>query len=193
MEGPPRWVVSEDRTSTIWMIAAIVIAGVVAAGAAVFLLQTGSDDSPTTANSTSVTRRFAVSAKGLATLAGSTSHPIYWAGPRDTKLYEVTQASNGDISLRYLPRGGSAGDPRPLLSIATYPSLNAYGTAKETMTRRGNVSVPVGRGALAFRTKRSHTNVYVAFRGQDVQVEVFSPKPGQAQRIVEAGQIVPVK
>jgi hypothetical protein len=42
------------------------------------------------------------------------------------------------------------------------------------------------------RSKSSRTNVYLAFPGEDVQVEVYSPVPGAAARLVSQGKIVSV-
>ena len=199
MDEPPRWTISEDETSRIWIVLPVLIVVAVAAGAAYFLLRGSGDNSPTsstaqTTTSSTGTRPVAVSASGLATLAAHTSYPIYWAGPRSSKLYEITQAPNGDISLRYLPKGAGAGYTGVVLSVGTYPFRDAYDSAKKTLeTSNDNVAVPVGGDALAFRSKQSRTNVYVVFPDEDVQIEVFSPTPGQAQRIVEAGQIVAVK
>jgi hypothetical protein len=36
------------------------------------------------------------------------------------------------------------------------------------------------------------TNVHVAFRGADYQIEVFDPKPGGARRIGAERRVVPV-
>src|SRR5262249_21640911 len=80
-----------------WLVPAAAVARVVAAAAVIFLLVRGSDDStpaPATTATAAGTAPFAVSAQGLATLAKAINGPIYWAGPRDGKLYELTQAAN---------------------------------------------------------------------------------------------------
>jgi hypothetical protein len=41
--------------------------------------------------------------------------------------------------------------------------------------------------------KGTANNVYLAYPGQDVQVEVYSPTPGEAARLVQQGKIVPVE
>jgi hypothetical protein len=56
----------------------------------------------------------AVTRTGLASLAASVGHPVYWAGPRANVTYELTQTADGRIFVRYLPKGtpvGAAGGP----------------------------------------------------------------------------------
>ncbi len=42
------------------------------------------------------------------------------------------------------------------------------------------------------RSKSSKTNVYLAYPNEDVQVEVYSPVPGEAAKLVSQGKIVSV-
>jgi hypothetical protein len=179
----------------VWLVAAAVLAVVAAIGAVVFLLVNDSSDSATPSQATGATDTppFAVSAAGLATIAGAVPDAIYWAGPRNAKLYELTKAAKGDVILRYLPRGADAGYKGKLLSVGTYPFKNAYSTAQRVMAKPDTVSVPVAGGALAFHSAGSSTNVYVVFPGIEAQVEVFSPKPGEAEQIVKAGEVVRIR
>jgi len=167
MARPPKSRASERRGVRRSNVVVALVVVAVAAGAAFYFWPGDSDDSPssTTAQTTTTTTTtttssprtgpVAVSASGLATLASLTSYPIYWAGPRASKLYEIKQASNGDVTLRYLPRGARAGHSGMLLSIGTYPRPDAYDAGKKTLEAGGNVEVPVGGGALAFLSKQS--------------------------------------
>lgn len=177
-----------------WIAAAVVVVLAVIIGAAALLLLRGSDDQTTTPatgqlSGATDTPAFAVSKAGLRTLANAVPDPIYWAGPRNSTLYEITKKANGNVILRYLPKGAKAGYSGAVVSVGTYPFNGAYATAQQLLTKPGTIAVPVQEGALAFHDSRSKTNVYVVFPGMDYQIEVFSPEPGEAAKIVSAGQI----
>lgn len=55
-------------------------------------------------------------------------------------------------------------------------------------------SAPIdpGGGGVAFYARTRPTNVYVAYPGTDVQIEVYDRSAGRAHRLVAAGRIVPV-
>jgi hypothetical protein len=180
-----------------WMVVAAV-AVLVAAGLAAFLLARDGADSaaptPLTPTTPNTTAPFAASADGLATLARVVPDPIYWAGPRDVQLYEVTHAANGSVTVRYLPEGAEPGDKRRLLAVGTYPFKDAVATAERLMKQPETVTVPVdGSDALAFHGATAENNVYMVFPGKDIQVEVYSPVSGEAAQIVGDGEIVRVR
>ncbi len=184
--GPAR------KRGRLWIGAAVAL--LVAAGLVVFVVVYDSGDKPVPAGPTSSGPNtfgpVAVSADGLATLAKAVPDPIYWAGPRDTPLVELTRAVNGNVYVRYLPKGVEAGGKGLLLTVATYPFKDAFNSAKKTMAQSGTVAVPVGGGALAFHAAKADNSVYVAIPGENMQIEVFSPTAGEAARIVSAGEIV---
>jgi hypothetical protein len=130
----------------------------------------------------------AVSAGGLEILAGL-GRPIYWAGPKSGFTYELTQAADGRMYLRYLPAGTPAGSPKIFLTVATYPIADAFSVTKRVATQSGSVTVPVEGGGIAVYHSRLPTNVYVAFPGSGYQVEVFDPSPAQARALVTGGSI----
>jgi hypothetical protein len=130
----------------------------------------------------------AVSASGLETLAGL-GRPIYWAGPKRGFTYELTQAPDGRVYLRYLPAGTAVGSPKIFLTIATYPIANAFAVTSKVASQRGSVKVRVGHGGVAFYHSQLPTNVYVAFPGSNYQVEVFDPSPANGRALVKHGGI----
>jgi hypothetical protein len=133
----------------------------------------------------------AVSETGLQTLA-SLGSPIYWAGAKPGDTYELTQAADGRLYIRYLPAGVKVGSPAIFLTIATYPMANAYAVTRHVASQRGSVAVSVGDGGVAFYRTRLPTNVYVAYPGSNYQIEVFDPSPAQARSLVASGSIVSV-
>ena len=54
------------------------------------------------------------------------------------------------------------------------------------------MKIPVGKG-IAFYDASRPTNVYVAWPGVGVQVEVYDPSAANAQRLVASGAIAPVR
>ena len=73
---------------------------------------------------------------GLTALAATRGSAVYPAGARPGSVYEVTQAANGYVYVRYLPSGTAPDDPRPdFLTIATHPRANAYGDIQAASRR----------------------------------------------------------
>jgi hypothetical protein len=58
--------------------------------------------------------------------------------------------------------------------------------------RKGFARVETGAEVATAYTRGRPTNVYVAFRGADYQIEVFDPTPGGARRILAERRVVPV-
>lgn len=171
-----------------------VVAVALAAAFVIWIVVQSRDDTSSTASPVSTTPSsrtgpVGVSADGLATLAKTIEEPIYWAGLQQTSLYELTRLPDGKVYVRYLPSGVDAGDKRLLLTVATYPLKDAYGTTQKAAQQAGATPVSAGDGAVAFQGKGS-SSVYLAFAGVDAQIEVFSPTTGEAGQLVESGQIV---
>ena len=59
-------------------------------------------------------------------------------------------------------------------------------------TQAGEKSASVPGGGLAVYSTSSPTNVYVAYPGSDVQIEVFDPSAKRALRLVTSGRVAPV-
>jgi hypothetical protein len=130
----------------------------------------------------------AVSGSGLSTLA-SLGRPIYWAGARPQDTYELTQASDGRVYLRYLPAGTAVGSPRIFLTIGTYPVVDAYQVTRHIALQPGSVRVPAPGGAVAFYRQQLPTNVYLAYPGSAYQVEVFDPSSEETRHLVSSGEV----
>jgi hypothetical protein len=133
-----------------------------------------------------------VSAADLRTLSGALRQPIYWAGPQAGKSYELTRASGGRIYIRYLPPGVTAGSAEALPTVGTYPLKGALATTKRAAQSGDAVRISIGGSGIAFYSRHSPANVYLAFSGSSYQVEVFDPSPTRAHELVASGRIVPV-
>ena len=97
----------------------------------------------------------------LKALAQKLGHPVYWAGPKAGVTYELTQAANGSIYIRYLPRGASVGSPQPYLTVATYPFPGAYAALVALTKQPGARSIKLDerdRASEHARTRRASTS-----------------------------------
>jgi len=128
---------------------------------------------------------------GLSALSGLRGQPVFWAGPRPGAVYEVTESA-GHVYIRYLRRGTELGSAQPdFLTVATYPRPDAYADIEAAAKRPGAVTIALP-GGLAVYDEATPTSVYLAYRGSTQQIEVYSPSPVEARRVVETGLVRPV-
>jgi hypothetical protein len=129
---------------------------------------------------------------GLSALAALRGGPVYWAGPRGGAVYEVTEL-DGRVYVRYLQSAGQLGSPRPdFLTVATYPSANAFADVETAAKRPGAVTIELPGDGLAVYDRAVPTSVYLAYRGSTQQIEVYSPSAPEARRLVASGLVQPV-
>jgi hypothetical protein len=173
-----------------WRLA-IAAAAALAAGALV-LWWVHRDDTGSSTPAASGAR--AVSAAQLRAFAAANGFPVYWAGARSGQIYELSQTDAGERAfVRYLPPGVKPGDRRAdFLTVGTYRLANAYAATQAAGRKPGEVSLRLPGGALAVYGRSRPTNVYVSRPGSPVQVEVFSPAPGEALQLVTSGRVVAV-
>ena len=157
-------------------------------------LATGGDVKPVPAPEEAVEPRRPeeTSEDDLRELSEELGHPIYWAGARENSTYELTVTADGQIFVRYLPPAAEVGASSGALTVATYPVADAYGITEQGASGEDSAVVDVPDGGIATYKKGKTTNVYLAYPGEDVQVEVYSPVPGEAPELVSQGKIVPV-
>jgi len=133
-----------------------------------------------------------LSLRALRALARSEPR-IYWAGPRTGTTYEVTRTPGGRTFVRYLTGGAKIGDPdADFLVIATYAQQEALLQVEAAGNGSGVVKLELEGGGLAVYDPVQPTSVYLAFPDVDSQIEVYSPKKGEARSLVERGRIVPI-
>ncbi len=184
------------RLSSVRIGAVVAIA--VAAAFVIWLVVRGDDDSSSTnTTDTSATARpigpVASTPAALRALSTSSKQPIYWVGPRPGQTYELTRTSGGRVYVRYLPAGTKVGNRRADYTIVgTYPTENALKVLKDLAKQPNEKSVAAPGGGVAVYSTASPTNVYVAFPGTDVQIEVFDPSAQEARRLVTTGRVAPV-
>ena len=131
----------------------------------------------------------AASPADLRSLAASLGHSIYWIGTKPGHTYELTRTAGGNVTIRYLPPGVEVGDPKPYLSIGTYPFKNAFAATK-ALTNNDNIGqVKAPGGAVAVYDKGYPQSIHLAYPGSDLQIEVYDPSTAKARAIVTSGQL----
>jgi hypothetical protein len=176
-----------------------VVAIALAAAFAVWLLVRGGDDSPGSTEAAAQTATVAeigpvaATPAALRALADEAGHPVYWLGPQRNRVYELTRTSSGRIFIRYLPPNVRVGNRSAAFTIVgTYPVDDALDVLRDLSQQPDERSAPVPGGGLAVYSTSSPSNVYVAFPGSDVQIEVFDPSADRALRLATSRRLVPV-
>jgi hypothetical protein len=162
----------------------------------VWLLVRGGNDnggSSTTAATGPSIGPVAATQDRLRSLSIDEGHPIYWIGPQSNTTYELTRTSSGRIFVRYLPKGVPVGiNQADFTIVGTYPVPNATGVLQDLAKKSGEQQLSVPGGGIAVYSSSQPTNVYVAYPGSNLQIEVFDPSAERARNIVTSGQVVPV-
>ena len=153
----------------------------------------GDKTSTQTAPAKSVAPRL-VTQQQLAAYAKTLPHPLYWAGPRQDLSYELTRTKDGSSYVRYLPKGVSAGDPRPIfLTVGTYPRPNAFAIVQQAAKHAPGSALSLAGGGLGVPSPRNAKSIYVSYPKSPVLVEVFSADPAQSRLLVKRQAIVPMQ
>ncbi len=136
----------------------------------------------------------AVSASALSDFAGEHGTPVYWLGERPEDTYELTDSSSGRVYVRYLPKGVEVGDKRArFVTVATYPQEGGVAALREAAAEEKGAKLgKTDDGAVLLVDPTSPKNAHLAYPGADVQVEVYSPVPGEALRLAARGAVQPV-
>lgn len=177
------------KTVRLGLVGVLVVAAVVIG--AIALLGGGSDDSSASpAEEGSDSNAAALSASELLARGSSLEQPAYWIGPRaGTASYELSSTPDGRVYIRYLTGDAEAGDPRPdFLTVGTYSVAEAK-QALEEATRGEGQTLSHEEGYEVLSSKQA-TNAYVVFDDQpELQVEIFSPQPGEAAELATSGAL----
>jgi hypothetical protein len=176
-------------------IAAVIVVALIAAAAVWYFVirdSGGSDQSKVTPNKVGPV---AASRGDIADLSKKLGQPIYWAGnqPGTTDL-ELTQTADGNVYVRYLTKGAPIGVGKPdYLTVGTYPAKNATKALRGIAKQPDATKKDIPGNGIAVTNASAPTSVYVAFPGDDVEVEVFDPNPTRALDLATSGDIKTVR
>ena len=135
----------------------------------------------------------AASVQQLRSVSEETGQPIYWAGRRADYTYELTRTTDGNVYIRYLPPGTAVGAQQPnYLTIVTYPRRRAERGLKRIARRQGSVSFDIPDNGFAVYSRARPNSVYVAYPGEDVQVEIYDPNARRARNLARDGRVRPI-
>jgi hypothetical protein len=174
-----------------------VVAVAIAVAFVAWLLVRGGDSTsaPGTPSVTTgqATGPVATTAAGLRALSAELGRPIYWAGPLPNRIYELTRTTNDQIFIRYLPRGVPVGIRQAAFTIVgTYPVANAYKVLHQLAKKPGERSLSAPVGGFAVYSAAQPSNVYLAYPGSNLQIEVYDPSPKRARGLITSGQVAAV-
>jgi hypothetical protein len=149
----------------------------------------GDDDS----GSDATTSAEIVSVDELREIAAEEDEPVYWAGDQAGAELELSRPTQGRTYVRYLTDGAEAGDPNPeFLTVGTYAFPDAAETLEEQGREPGGVLASAPGGGVVYFSRTQPENVYLAYPGEDVQIEVYDPDAKRAIELASSGQIVPI-
>ena len=117
------------------------------------------------------------------------SHSAYWLGPQDPfDSYQLEIPATGDIYIRYLDDPDESESTASLLTVATYQVPDAAAAlASAAMESGERVSRHPGFELLA---DSSGTSAYLVLEGvPELQIEIYSPRPGEAAKLAKSGAI----
>jgi hypothetical protein len=175
-----------------WKRPLVALAALVGAVVVVVLLATGGGDDG--AVSLAPDEPQVVTSSELSDIAAGVGHPVYWLGEREGTSYEVTETGSGRFYVRYLSGDAKAGDKRAeFLTVGTYPANGGVAALRRAVRNRAGARLAqIGGGATLLIDPSSPMNAHLAYRGSELQVEVFGPVPGQALRLASSGHVEPV-
>lgn len=131
----------------------------------------------------------------LKSVVANLNSVVYWVGPLENAKYTLDVTDAGAAFVRYLPNGEGANDTaKNYLIVATYRVNAAYDAVKTAGNEQDGIGLLTSDGAAVYYNKNAATNVYLAYPGQDLQIEVFDPTPGKALQLVNTiGLVKPIR
>lgn len=110
---------------------------------------------------------------------------VYWAGPMRGAKYTINAQNTGAIYVRYLPSGDGISDNSPKYRVvATYKEPNGYEATLAAGNRPNGVSLTrTDQASVIYYNNQTPTNVYLAFKTDPYQIEIFDPEAETALSI----------
>jgi hypothetical protein len=169
--------------------------GVLAVLGAVLLISLidNGDDSSSSESTATTNGAAVVSADELREKATEQEGPIYWAGEQEGSEIEYSEPEPGRTYVRYLTGGAEAGDPKSnFLTIGTYKFKDAAQALRQQAKQPSGILASAPGGGVVFFNTTHPQSVYLAYPGEEAQIEVYDPNPKRSLGLVSSGLIVPV-
>jgi hypothetical protein len=187
-------------------IAALVGVGIAVIVVAILLISGGGDDNNgggTTASDTTstggggtptqATKPIEATVDRLLELSSVVGHPVYWAGARPGKKYELTITPDQNIFIRYLDPGVPIGSKDvSSLTVGTYPVQDAVAALQHEADKPGARTASAPGGGFVLTSADAPQSVYLAYPDSNYQIEVYDPDPQRALSLATSGAIVPI-
>jgi hypothetical protein len=187
-------------------IAALVGVGIAVIVVAILLISGGGDDNNgggTTASDTTstggggtptqATKPIEATVDRLLELSSVVGHPVYWAGARPGKKYELTITPDQNIFIRYLDPGVPIGSKDvSSLTVGTYPVQDAVAALQHEADKPGARTASAPGGGFVLTSADAPQSVYLAYPDSSYQIEVYDPDPQRALSLATSGAIVPI-
>jgi hypothetical protein len=171
-----------------------VVAVAIAVAFVVWLLVRGGDSNTAGTSTGQAIGPTATTTDKLRELSVELGHPVYWAGPVPDRTYELTRTSDDRIFIRYLPSGVPVGIRQAAYTIVgTYPVTSAYKVLQGLAKKPDESSFSAPAGGFAVYSTSQPNNVYLAYPGSNLQIEVYDPSPQRARELITSGQVAPVR
>jgi len=184
--------VNAKRARTI-MAASLVAVAIVLGAIALF----GGSDSEESVAKAPDSGEVTLTESELLAAVSKLNQPVYWTGPKaPTFTYELTKTPDGRIYVRYLLPHVEAGDPRPdFLTVGTYPVGEAKRSLKvashETRENFAGEKLTLSHHPTyeVLSSKQAPSAYVVLDKEPELQIEVFSPNPGEADLLARSGSV----
>jgi hypothetical protein len=125
--------------------------------------------------------KVALTQSQLENLVADESITAYWAGPRPGYLYSIDTTSSDRVFLQYIQANkNSSNVVANSRVIATYFAKDGFARTVAAATLIDNTGFRNPNGSVVFYSKNRDTDIYLAFPGREVQIEIFDPLAGQA-------------
>ncbi len=134
-----------------------------------------------------------VTAAQLSEFAADADRPVYWVGgAKEGVEYELKEAPEGDVHVRYVEEGTEPGEGT-FLTVVTYPAADGVAALERSADSRKDLELGrTDNGAALLIDPESPKNANLAYPDEDVHIEVFSPVPGEALRLAVGDEVEPV-
>ena len=177
-------------------VGAIVAVAIAVAFVVWLLVRSGDSNTPATGGTTTgqASGPAATTTDELRALSAELDHPIYWAGAVPDRTYELTRTSDDRIFIRYLPPNVPVGNRQAAFTIVgTYPVENSYDVLQKLSKKPDESSFSAPLGGFAVYSTTQPNNVYLAYPGSNLQIEVYDPSAQRARELITSGQVAPVR